>query len=157
MESRFAVIPLRYKTCSSPRTLILMRANAQNAQCLQNILNNYCTASGQLVGEAKSSTYFSPNTEITEKANVCQILNILTESLSDKYLGLPSMIGVDRTDCFMHLVERNCRIVNGWKEKTLSMGGKEVLLKAVAQAIRTYAMPVFRLPKKIRGNHCHDS
>ena len=50
---------------------------------------------------------------------------------------------------FMHLVERISQIVNGWKEKTLSMGGKEVLLKAVAQAIRTYAMPVFRLLQKV--------
>ena len=40
-------------------------------------------------------------------------------------------------------------MVNGWKERTLSFGGKEALLKAVAQAIPTYAMGVFKFPKKI--------
>ena len=86
--------------------------------------------------------FFSPNTE------VCQILNIMTESLSDKYLGLPSMIGVDKVTCFKHLTERIKMLVNGWKERTLSFGGKEALIKAVAQAIPTYVMSVFKFPKK---------
>jgi hypothetical protein len=50
---------------------------------------------------------------------------------------------------FTHLIGRVCRRINGWKEKLLSVGGKEVLLKAVAQAIPTYAMSVFKIPKQV--------
>jgi hypothetical protein len=59
----------------------------------------------------------------------CTILNILTEAITDKYLGLPPIVGVDRSDCFQHLIDQVISKLIGWKEKILSFGGKEVLLK----------------------------
>uniref|UniRef100_A0A453RT69 Uncharacterized protein n=1 Tax=Aegilops tauschii subsp. strangulata TaxID=200361 RepID=A0A453RT69_AEGTS len=38
---------------------------------------------------------------------------------------------------------------NGWKEKLLSVGGKKILLKSGVQAIPTYVVSVFKIPKKI--------
>jgi hypothetical protein len=98
---------------------------------------------------AKSSIFFSPNTNVDQKVKICNILNINTEALSDKYLGLPALVGADRSDCFMHFVERILQRIKGWKEKLLSIGGKEILLKAIAQAIPVYAMLVFLLPKNV--------
>jgi hypothetical protein len=95
----------------------------------------------------KSSIFFSPNTHIDVKVQICNTLNINTEALSDKYLGLPALVGIDRSDCFMHLVERVIQLIKGWKENQLSIGGKEILIKAVAQCISVYAMSVFLIPK----------
>ena len=36
--------------------------------------------------------------------------------------------------------------MQGWKEKLLSLAGKEVMIKAVVQSILTYSMNVFKLP-----------
>jgi hypothetical protein len=60
-----------------------------------------------------------------------------------------ALVGPDRSDCFKHSIERIIQRINGWKEKLLSLGGKEILLKAVAQAIPVYAMSIFQLPKGI--------
>ncbi|GJN07774.1 hypothetical protein PR202_ga25635 [Eleusine coracana subsp. coracana] len=81
----------------------------------------------------------------------------MTESLSDRYLGLLAMVGTDRSDCFRHLVDRVCMRTNEWKEKTLSLGGKEVLFKLIAQVVPVYVMGVFKIPKKKlqRNFGCH--
>lgn len=39
--------------------------------------------------------------------------------------------------------------MNGWKENFLSHAGKEILLGAVIQAIPTYTISVFQLPKSL--------
>jgi hypothetical protein len=45
-----------------------------------------------------------------------------------------------------------CKRTSGWKEKFLSLGGKEVFLKVMAQAIPSYAISVLKiLQKKSKG------
>jgi hypothetical protein len=130
-------------------SLILMEANEENAKQIKKILDDYCSSSGQLISKAKCSIFFSPNTVVEEKARVCQELDIMTESLNDRYLGLPAMVGAYRSENFTYLIERVQALISGWKEKMLSSGGKEMLIKAVAQAIPVFAMTVFNIPKKI--------
>jgi hypothetical protein len=102
-----------------------------------------------MVSEAKCSIFFSPNVDVEIKAQICEKLNIMMESISDKYLGLPSMVGLDRTDSFLYLLERIIERLKGWKEKLLSLGGKEILLKAIIQSIPVFAMGVFKIPKQL--------
>jgi hypothetical protein len=85
-------------------SLILMKADMNNATSLQHVLDTYCANSGQLVSLAKSSIFFSPNTHVLVRSDICEILHIDTEALSDKYLGLPAIIGANRSDCFLHFV-----------------------------------------------------
>jgi hypothetical protein len=46
-------------------------------------------------------------------------------------------------------VDRVLARISGWKEKLLSLGGKEILIKAIAQAITVFAMMVFKITKNI--------
>jgi hypothetical protein len=95
-------------------SLILLKADLNNAISL---LDSYCANSGQLVSVDKSSIFFSPNTHIYVRVQICNTLNINTEALSDKYLGLPALVGIDRSDCFMHLVEIIIQLIKGRKQK----------------------------------------
>ncbi|XP_051202445.1 uncharacterized protein [Lolium perenne] len=113
------------------------------------VLDQYCASSGQLVSQAKCSIFFNPNVDVDIRAAICVELNIMTEAICDRYLGLPALVGADRSDKFLYLLEKIIKRLEGWKEKFLSMGGKEILLKAIIQSIPVYAMSVFNLPKKL--------
>ena len=58
------------------------------------------------MSEDKSSIFFSPSIEPEVREEVCTILNIMTEALTDKYLGLPAIVGADRSDNFQFLIDR---------------------------------------------------
>ncbi|KAK2647929.1 hypothetical protein Ddye_015418 [Dipteronia dyeriana] len=48
---------------------------------------------------------------------------------------------------FNDIKEHVWKSVHGWKENLLSVGGKEILIKAVTQAIPTYVINIFQLTK----------
>lgn len=58
-------------------------------------------------------------------------------------------MGRSKHNTFRALKEKLDNKLPGWKEKLLSQAGKEVLIKAVAQAIPTYTMSVFKFPDSL--------
>ncbi|XP_042939577.1 uncharacterized mitochondrial protein AtMg00310-like [Carya illinoinensis] len=68
---------------------------------------------------------------------------------SEKYLGLLVMVGRSKYNSFRVIKDRVWKKINNWKNQFLSPSGKEVLLKAVIQAIPTYYMSVFKHPKNL--------
>jgi hypothetical protein len=78
-----------------------------------------------------------------------QALSINSETLNERYLGLPVYVGVAQMNVFAYLKERVWQHIQGWKEKLLSRAGKEVLITAVAQAIPVFAMGCFDITKEM--------
>jgi len=76
-------------------------------------------------------------------------LDIAVEARNGKYLGLPVYMGRSKEKTFSYLKDRVWKRIQGWKEKLLSRAGKEILIKAVAQAIPSYAMSCFDLTKTL--------
>ena len=114
-----------------------------------DILHLYEDASGQKINIDKSSVFFSANTEEEKKNEVMEYLTPMQDSRRGKYLGLPSFIGKWKNEVFAEIKERVGSKLAGWKENFLSIGGREILIKAVAQAIPTYTMSCFQLPKDL--------
>jgi len=102
-----------------------------------------------MINKDKSAVMFSPNTPAAKKAEVMQALDIQRETRNERYLGLPVFIGRSRSQVFGYLKERIWKRIQGWKERMLSRAGKEVMIKAVAQAIPTFAMGCFDITKEM--------
>jgi hypothetical protein len=125
-------------------SLILMRACMGDAQ---ELLQVYERASGQMINRDKSVVLFNPNTASVDKDEVRQAFNIVQEAKSKRYLGLPVSIGKSRKKAFEYIKKKVWLHIQGWQEKLLSKARKEILVKAMAQAILTYAMSCFELIK----------
>ena len=130
-------------------SLLFCKANSEECEKLKEILKKYEAASAQKVNSDKSSIYFSPNTTLELKETIFNILGPMQDSRQNKYLGLPSIIGKSKKQVFVEIKEKVGLKLASWKGKLLSLGGKEILIKAVAQAIPTYTMSCFLLPKSL--------
>jgi hypothetical protein len=128
-------------------SLLFFRANTESAQEIHAVLQSYCNASGQQVNMEKSSIHFAKGCQESVRQQVMNILDVHNISLSEKYLGMPSDVGASDNGAFKYLKDRVWKRVQGWLEMLLSAAGKEVLIKAVAQAIPTFSMACFRLPR----------
>jgi hypothetical protein len=130
-------------------SLLLLKVNEGNANYLRHVLQLYEECSGQMINKEKSSILFSKNCEQERKLEFMNALELTQEARSDKYLGLPVYMGRSRAKMFAYLKDRVWKRIQGWKEKLLSRAGKETLIKAVAQAIPSYAMSCFDLTKSL--------
>ncbi|KAL0456758.1 UNVERIFIED_CONTAM: putative mitochondrial protein [Sesamum latifolium] len=127
-------------------TLIFCRASLECTQSIQDILEVYRLASGQEINFSKSSVAFSRNTVVDMCAAIVRDLTIRRENKMELYLGLPSRVVRSKRELFATIRDRVWTKIKGWNEKFLSQAGKKILIKAVIQAIPTYAMGCFRLP-----------
>ena len=128
-------------------SLLFCKIERQESQALMEIMERYEGASGQKINADKCSIFFSQNTTPDTRREVLCTLGPMQDIRHGKYLGLPFIIGKSKNQVFAEIREKVGKKLSGWKEKMPSMGGKEILIKAMAQAIPTYTMSCFLLPK----------
>jgi hypothetical protein len=119
-------------------SLLLMKANKEEAEELRRIPALYENCSGQCINTEKSAVMFSRNTPHAVRNVIKETLVIHSEAWNEKYLGLPVYVGRSKRKAFACLKDKIWARIQGWMEKLLAKAGKEILIKAVAQAIPSY-------------------
>jgi hypothetical protein len=127
-------------------TLMFTEAIEEQETLVENNLRKYERCTRQLINPAKCSILFGAECMQEDQDRVKQILRVDTAATEGKYLGLPTLEGRMTKDKFKSIKEKLVKKFNNWVERNMSLGAKEVMIKAVVQAIPTYIMGTFKLP-----------
>ncbi|KAL0463003.1 UNVERIFIED_CONTAM: putative mitochondrial protein [Sesamum latifolium] len=128
-------------------TMIFFEATHKAICTVKEILLKFEMASVLKINLEKSAVVFSSNVHITRQEELATILGVGVKRKHDKYLGLPSVVGRAKRDVFEGLKDRCWQKLNGWATKKLSQAGRVTLIKSVLQAIPSYIMNCFEIPK----------
>ncbi|XP_068329602.1 uncharacterized protein [Pyrus communis] len=124
----------------------------KNCRNLSNLLTRFCVALGQKVNLMKSSVFFGANIPNAIAAHLGNTLGMAVVSNPGTYLGVPAIWGRTKKHGLAYVKGRIMEKMQGWKQSTLSQVRKEVLIKAVVQAIPAYPMSIFKFPTVV----CHE-
>lgn len=130
-----------YDSCS-----IFLTATTANCQEIMRIIDVYCVPSGQLVNQTKSTLYCTPNMPEARVHYMCKILGVPATLNPGRYLGLPTIWGRSKKVSLSFIKAKLVDKIPIWKLFTLSMVGRENLIKSMAQAVPTFPMHCFKFP-----------
>ena len=129
--------------------VLFTRANLENCLSIKDVLNEFCTRSGQTISAAKSHVYFSPNVDPDQREAFSNILGFTLTSNLGKYLGFPLKHPGNRRHDFSFVLDRVKKKLSGCKANLLSMAGRMVLIQSSSATILAYVMQSNLLPSKI--------
>lgn len=91
---------------------------------------------------------FGKRVDQSLKKKIASIMRVSIVENFGQYPGLPSTVGGSRKNVFQTLKDKVWKKVKGWKGSLFSSVGREILIKAVVQAIPSYVMSCFRIPNE---------
>ncbi|XP_026450958.1 uncharacterized protein LOC113351122 [Papaver somniferum] len=87
---------------------------------VKSCLENFCTISGQMINFSKLSAF---------KVDIMNALGVKQLSSSNKYLGLPILLGKSKVNSFVSIQEADEHRFQGWVSKTLNQADRSTLVK----------------------------
>ncbi|XP_050259191.1 uncharacterized protein LOC126704213 [Quercus robur] len=124
---------------------------ADNINCgaIRDVIDEFCSVSGQSISESKSKVYFSPNVDRDTRESLCDILRFNSTPNLGKYLGFPIKHSRTSAQDFNFILDKVKQKLAGWKANMLSLAGCSVLIQASSATIPSYVMQGVYLPQKI--------
>ncbi|KAL9687678.1 hypothetical protein QQ045_032085 [Rhodiola kirilowii] len=125
--------------------LLFMKATLQNVVALKDILERFQLLARQKLNYDKSEMFFGKNVAATYAQVLCNFLGVKRGKVLSKYLGMPIFFKARKLAAFKEVEEKCWRRVHGWKEKWLSLAGKEILIKSILQDVPVFIMSCFKI------------
>ena len=72
---------------------------------------------------------FSPNIRREIQDQLVTYIRVIRVDVQDRYLGLPIVLGRNRSERFSHIKDRLWKKLKEWKEKLHSVAGNRFLLR----------------------------
>ena len=113
---------------------------------IQTILQVYENSLGQMINTKKTTLFFSKSVTEEVKNSIKAKLEVPEIKQYEMYLGLPAMVGKNRSASLNYIKDRIWGKLQIWKEKLLSQVGKEVLLKAWSKQFPLLLWDVLNFP-----------
>ena len=120
--------------------ILFAKVDGVNNAAIRDVLDTFCSISGQTVSEAKSRVYFSPNVDRDTRESLCDILGFASTPFLGKYLGFPLKQPSSSSHDYDFILDRVKQKLAGWKANCLSLAGHRVLIQSSLAAIPSYIM-----------------
>ncbi|WMV11057.1 hypothetical protein MTR67_004442 [Solanum verrucosum] len=141
--------PIMTHLCYADDTILFSSGDPLSLAMMMHKLDIYEKISGQKINKSKSGFIVHPKASDIFKNEVKAITGFSNIKLPFTYLGSPIFVGRKKICYFNDMVVKISNKVMGWHTKTLSIGGKTVMIKAVLSSLPMHILSVIQPPKTI--------
>lgn len=107
---------------------IYCRATREEASKVMEMLKTFEAAAGKKINVEKSLVFFSKNTSTADKEAVLEELNMRLTDGGSLYLGLPGMVGRNKTAVLGFIKDKIRAKIRGWGGRCILGLGKKILI-----------------------------
>ncbi|XP_031111746.1 uncharacterized protein LOC116015710 [Ipomoea triloba] len=126
--------------------MLFGEASIHKATVISNYLNRFSCAFGLKVNLFKSQVYYSANMNAGLTKTIGDKLGMPITSQLDSYLGIPMLQRQVSKDMFATVIDKMRAKLAMWKESSLNMAGRRILVQSSFATVPTYTMQAMALP-----------
>jgi hypothetical protein len=129
--------------------IMIAEATVDQAHLIRNVLDDFCSKSGQKVNLHKSKVFFSNNMKESNAQVICDILGVEQTSDLGTYLGAPMIHQRITKNTFSFLIDKMRKKLSCWKSNSLSFAGRITLAQSSLTSILGYIMQTCNIPASV--------
>lgn len=135
--------------CFADDIVFFAEADLNQSQVFSQVLNDFCSSSGQKVNLQKSKVFFSSNVRSGTAYQICQNLGIEKTVNLGSYLGVPLLHQRVDKDSVAVVLDKTRKKLSNWNSSSLSLAGRITLARSCLSCMPNYIMHTLALPASV--------